>query len=56
MQRMLLLELVLVILFIGLIRKYKGVDKLIKAFHYLSKENKDLKLIIAGEFYDNILL
>ena len=44
------------ILFIGLIRKYKGVDKLIKAFHYLSKENKDLKLIIAGEFYDNILL
>ena len=25
-------------------------------FHYLSKENKDLKLIIAGEFYDNILL
>ena len=44
------------ILFIGLIRKYKGVDKLIIAFHYLSKENKDLKLIIAGEFYDNILL
>ncbi len=44
------------ILFVGLIRKYKGVDKLIKAFHYLSKEKKDLKLIIAGEFYDNILL
>ena len=28
------------ILFVGLIRKYKGVDKLIKAFHYLSKEKK----------------
>tara|TARA_B100000427_G_scaffold123689_1_gene102926 strand:- start:405 stop:1529 length:1125 start_codon:yes stop_codon:yes gene_type:complete len=42
------------ILFIGLIRKYKGVETLIKAFHYISKEHKDLKLIIAGEFYDDI--
>ena len=42
------------ILFIGLIRKYKGVESLIKAFHYASKEHENLKLIIAGEFYDDI--
>lgn len=42
------------ILFIGLIRRYKGVEILIKAFHYISKEKEDLKLIIAGEFYDDI--
>lgn len=44
------------ILFIGLIRKYKGVETLIKAFYYVSKENEDLKLIIAGEFYDDITI
>lgn len=44
------------ILFIGLIRKYKGVETLIKAFYYASKENEDLKLIIAGEFYDDITI
>ena len=37
-----------------MIRKYKGVETLIKAFHYISKEQEDLKLIIAGEFYDDI--
>ena len=42
------------ILFIGLIRKYKGVESLIKAFHYASKEHENLRLIIAGEFYDDI--
>ena len=44
------------ILFIGLVRKYKGVETLIKAFHYVSKEHEDLKLIIAGEFYDDITI
>jgi len=44
------------ILFIGLIRKYKGVETLIKAFYYVSKENEDLNLIIAGEFYDDITI
>ena len=44
------------ILFIGLIRKYKGVETLIKAFYYVSKENEDLRLIIAGEFYDDIAI
>ena len=38
--------------FIGLIRKYKGVDLLIRSFKYL--KNKNIKLIIAGEFYDPI--
>ena len=33
------------ILFIGLIRKYKGVESLIKAFHYVSKENENLRTI-----------
>ena len=42
------------ILFIGLIRKYKGVESLINAFHYVSKEHENLRLIIAGEFYDDI--
>ena len=38
--------------FIGLIRKYKGVEILIHSLKYLKKEN--IKLIIAGEFYDSI--
>ena len=38
--------------FIGLIRKYKGVELLISSFKYLKNEN--IKLIIAGEFYDPI--
>ena len=38
--------------FIGLIRKYKGLDLLINSFKYLKNEN--IKLIIAGEFYDPI--
>ena len=32
--------------------RYKGVDLLIKSFKYLKNEN--IKLIIAGEFYDPI--
>lgn len=39
------------ILFFGFIRKYKGLELLIKAF---AKTNlKDVKLIIAGEFYED---
>jgi len=40
------------LLFFGFIRKYKGVDILLKAVELL-KEKLDLQLIIAGEFYDN---
>lgn len=45
------------ILFFGFIRKYKGLDLLLKALGQLVRQNsveaKNLKLIIAGEFYDN---
>ena len=41
-----------VILFFGLIRKYKGLDLLIEAFSLL-KINPNNKLLIAGEFYED---
>lgn len=41
-----------VILFFGLIRKYKGLDLLIEAFSLL-KTNPNNKLLIAGEFYED---
>ncbi|HKK67362.1 MAG TPA: glycosyltransferase [Bacteroidales bacterium] len=39
------------ILFFGLVREYKGLDIMIEAFAGARKENKNLKLIVAGEFY-----
>jgi len=42
-----------IILFFGLIRNYKGLDILIKAFKQLLKKNNDYRLIIAGECYEN---
>jgi len=42
-----------VILFFGLIRKYKGLDLLLEAIADIKIRNLNLKLIIAGEFYDN---
>ncbi|MCB8999424.1 MAG: glycosyltransferase [Bacteroidales bacterium] len=39
------------LLFFGLIRKYKGLDLLLKAFAEL--DLPDAILIVAGEFYDN---
>lgn len=41
-----------IVLFFGLIRKYKGLDMLLDAFAEL-KSKPDLKLIIAGEFYED---
>ena len=41
-----------IILFFGLIRKYKGLDLLIEAFSLL-KANPHNKLLIAGEFYED---
>ena len=38
------------ILFFGFIRKYKGLDLLIKA---LPNINKDVELLVAGEFYES---
>lgn len=41
------------LLFFGFIRKYKGLDLLIEAFADERLRNKRLKLIIAGEFYED---
>jgi glycosyltransferase involved in cell wall biosynthesis len=40
-------------LFFGLIRKYKGLDLLINAMPHILKDQPNIKLIIAGEFYDS---
>jgi D-inositol-3-phosphate glycosyltransferase len=41
------------LLFFGFIRAYKGVDLLLEAFSDNRLRNKKLKLIIAGEFYED---
>jgi glycosyltransferase involved in cell wall biosynthesis len=41
------------ILFFGFIRKYKGLDLLLQAMAILKKTMPDLKLLIAGEFYED---
>jgi glycosyltransferase involved in cell wall biosynthesis len=41
-----------VLLFFGYVRKYKGLDILIEAMPAILKEMPDVKLLIAGEFYD----
>lgn len=43
-----------VILFFGLIRQYKGLDKLIVAFKKVLQEVSDIRLMIVGEAYDKI--
>jgi len=42
-----------VILFFGYVRKYKGLDILIEALSLLKNQFDTLKLLIAGEFYDD---
>ena len=39
------------LLFFGMIRKYKGLDLLIRAFALMKDRVPDLRLIVAGEFY-----
>ena len=41
-----------VLLFFGFIRKYKGLDLLLEAMPTVIKSIPNVKLIIAGEFYD----
>jgi D-inositol-3-phosphate glycosyltransferase len=41
------------LLFFGFIRAYKGLDLLIDAFSDSRLRNKKLKLIVAGEFYED---
>lgn len=43
----------LYLLFFGFIRAYKGLDLLIKSFSDKRLRNRKLKLIIAGEFYED---
>lgn len=42
----------IVLLFFGYIRKYKGLDILIEAFSEITKQHNNVKLLVAGEFYD----
>ena len=51
-----------VILFFGAIRKYKGLEILLKAFNQVTKNNRDVYLLVVGRilekslsFYQNIL-
>jgi glycosyltransferase involved in cell wall biosynthesis len=41
------------LLFFGFIRAYKGLDLLLEAFSDIRLKNKMLKLVIAGEFYED---
>lgn len=41
-----------IILFLGIIRKYKGLHPLIDAMAVLKKRGENLHLVIAGEFWD----
>ena len=42
-----------IVLFFGFIRKYKGLDLLLDAFGKEVLKSKNIKLIVAGEFYDD---
>ena len=42
-----------VLLFFGYVRKYKGLDILLRAMPAIVRENPQAKLLIAGEFYDD---
>lgn len=41
------------VLFFGFIRKYKGLDILLDAMALLKAKEPEIKLLIAGEFYDD---
>lgn len=42
-----------IILFFGFIRKYKGLDLLLEAMQILKAKSSTIKLLIAGEFYED---
>jgi glycosyltransferase involved in cell wall biosynthesis len=41
-----------ILLFFGYVRKYKGLDVLLRALPLIRKERPKAKLLVAGEFYD----
>lgn len=43
-----------VVLFFGLIRKYKGLDQLIRSFKMIQEKYPDSTLLIVGECYEDI--
>lgn len=43
----------IVLLFFGLVRKYKGLDLLLEAFADCVQEDPRLKLLVVGEFYED---
>ena len=42
-----------IILFFGFIRKYKGLDMLLEAMKIIKQKNSGIKLLVAGEFYED---
>ena len=42
-----------IVLFFGFIRKYKGLDLLLEAMQELKKDPRNIKLMVAGEFYED---
>lgn len=42
-----------IILFFGFIRRYKGLDILLEAMKIIRKSNPEIKLLVAGEFYED---
>ncbi|MBO9572648.1 MAG: glycosyltransferase, partial [Chitinophagaceae bacterium] len=42
-----------IILFFGFIRKYKGLDILFEAMKIIKEKSPDIKLLVAGEFYED---
>jgi glycosyltransferase involved in cell wall biosynthesis len=42
-----------IILFFGFIRKYKGLDILLEAMTIIMQKNAGIKLLVAGEFYED---
>lgn len=41
------------ILFFGIIRDYKGLDLLLQAFEQMPSRQKNVRLLVAGEYYSN---
>jgi len=42
-----------ILLFFGFIRKYKGLDLLLRALAELKLKNREVKVIVAGEWYED---
>lgn len=40
-------------LFFGFIRKYKGLDLLLEAMQFVKNDPRNIKLMVAGEFYED---